>query len=112
AELGDRAGVAHARPDPQPAVLLAPLRELADAREVDDRLGALAAEVEVHHHIRAAPQGQGLRMRGLGFERLVPRARLDELHHAKANRPDPIAASGGRSSSTTERTSISPSRGT
>ena len=80
AQLGDRARVGDAGADAQRAVALLPLGQLAHAREIEDRLGPLAAEVEVDHHVRAAPQRQGARVGGARLERLAPVLGLQELH--------------------------------
>ena len=80
AQLVDRARVGDAGADAQRAVALLPLGELAHAREIEDRLGPLAAEVEVHHHVGAAPQRQRPRVRGAGLEGLAPILRLQEFH--------------------------------
>ena len=57
-----------------------PAREVADAREVEDRLRPRAAEVDVDHHVRPAPQRERLRMGRLGLQRLIPARGLQELH--------------------------------
>ena len=66
--------------DPDTAVLRMPARKFRHVRQVQQGGRPLAREVELDHHVRAAPDGERVRVSGAGFQCLPPSGGLQELH--------------------------------
>ena len=65
--------VGHPCPQPHPAVVDAPLGELGDPGQVEQRGRAVPVEVQLDHHVGATGDGYGAGVLGLGGERLGQR---------------------------------------
>ncbi len=85
AQALDDLRVRHARTEPDRVLADLPLAQQLDAGEVHEVLGAAVVEVDLDHHIGAAGDGYGGRVRGLGGERLFPGGGAQEVHTRPMN---------------------------
>ncbi|GAA3039402.1 hypothetical protein GCM10020000_17200 [Streptomyces olivoverticillatus] len=79
-QVVDDAGVGDGGAEADVRAVRVPLVELADAAQVQQVLGTAVVEVDLDHDVRAARDGHGRGMLGLGGESLLPVGGAQEVH--------------------------------